>query len=343
MAVLGIHHFALSVPDMEKALGFYRDVLGFEVVDRAPIEPSEETSAALDLESPRADGVLLKAGWGYVELFEFSHPKPAQHQYFWHDCHELGIRHYSLYVEDAVACYEYLKDHMIFHREPVAHSVEGDDNDAWTTYGRDPFGNIVEIWQLGPADPAPKAPANPPFPQLSSETKGAAAKAGILGLHHVAVVVPDLPKAMEFYGNLFGFVPVQEGPIEPTEYAEQVIQLRQPAADGYEMASDWMYLELWEFKNPKSPEVTSKVYPNDHGFTHFSVMVDDCMAEYERLKSDLDFNAPPLEVGEQSYAAYARDPFGNIIELWQLGPNDPQPFAPSEENRAACAAVPAAA
>jgi len=328
MAIYGIHHFALSVPDMDKALGFYRDVLGFEVVDRGDIEPSPETSAVTELKNPRATGILLKGGWGYVELFEFQNPKPKDNQFFWTLCNEPGVRHFSLFVEDANNAYDYLKDYMLFHREPIEHSVEGEDNVAWTTYGRDPFGNIIEIWQLGGADPQAKAPSKAPMPELSAKTTGAKPKAGILGLHHVALVVDDLPKAMEFYQTHFGFMPVQEGPIEPTEYAEEITQLPKPEADGFEMETDWMYLELWEFKHPVNKGRGTEIECNEYGPTHFSVMVDDCQKEYDRLKKVMRFHSEPIQVGEKSYATYGRDPFGNIIELWQLGPNDPQPFAP---------------
>ena len=155
--ILGIHHPAVSVPDLDKALEFYCDVLGFEKCQRGPIEPSEYAVEVTQLEGVTADGWLLKAGYGYLEVWEFTQPR-GEEQDFWRPVNKHGYTHIGLAVDALWVEYERLKEHMTFHREPVMHSVEGPENEAWTTYGRDPFGNVIELWQLGPLDPPLFAP-----------------------------------------------------------------------------------------------------------------------------------------------------------------------------------------
>ncbi|MDE0004214.1 MAG: VOC family protein [Rhodospirillaceae bacterium] len=335
MAILGIHHTALVVPDLQRALDFYCGVLGFETVQIGPMTPTRGTEENVQLERPEALGHIVRSGWGHLEIWEFKHPVHPEHQFFWTPVNEYGIRHISLMVENAMDTYKYLKEHMIFHAEPIVHSVEGPDNEAWTAYGRDPFGNVLELWQLGPKDPQPFAPKQYPHP-ASKQQGGAVAKHGILGIHHVAIVVPDLQRALDFYCGVLGFEKDQYGPIEPHPYTERITQLPNPSAEGYDVRSGWGYLEIWEFKHPVAPPPENWKYPvNRFGFTHISLMTDDCWGEYERLRGSVEFHRAPREhsvEGPDNHAVtnYGRDPFGNVLEFWQLGPRDPQPYPPAK-------------
>lgn len=161
MAILGIHHTAIVVPNLQQALDFYCGVLGFESVQVGPIEPSPYAEEITQLKEPKAIGHIVKSAWGYLEIWEFENPVHPDAQDSNRPCNKFGLAHISLAVDDCLAEYERLKEHMSFHGEPVMHSVEGPENEAWTTYGRDPFGNIIELWQLGPKDPQPFAPVEP--------------------------------------------------------------------------------------------------------------------------------------------------------------------------------------
>ena len=165
MAILGIHHTAIVVPDLQKALDFYCGELGFESVQIGPIDPSPYAEAVTELKEPKALGHIIKSGWGYLEIWEFENPVYPEPQDPGRPCNKPGIAHFSLMVDDCWAEYERLKDKVRFHSEPVEHSVEGGDNPAVTTYGRDPFGNIIEFWQIGPKDPQPFSPEVYPHPQ----------------------------------------------------------------------------------------------------------------------------------------------------------------------------------
>lgn len=161
MAILGIHHAALIVPDLEQALVFYKDALGFEVIEEANIEPSAEAEAILQLNRPSAKSVILKSNWGYLELFEYLNPKtepPGVTPITGTPVNAMGLRHICLAVDDCRAEHARLQGIMTFHCDPQDLGWGPGGKGPWVTYGRDPFGNIIELWELTADDPQLYAP-----------------------------------------------------------------------------------------------------------------------------------------------------------------------------------------
>ena len=325
MAVIGIHHTGLVVPDRERALAFYSGVLGFQAVNDSRIESIPDIEAISRLQDPAGSVILLQSSWGYLELWHFERPHCPEHQFFWTPVNKYGIRHISLIVDDAMGVYHNLRDRMLYHREPIMHSVEGPENEAWSAYARDPFGNVLELWQLGEQDPQPFAPDPAIFPEAANRPR--VGRNGVLGLHHTAIVVPDLEAAADFYGGVLGFERAQVGPIEPVPYAEEITQLEQPEALAYLYRTGWGYLEVWEYRHPVYPATANRERPfHKCGFNHLSLLVDDCEAECRRLAEHMDFYLKPGE-GPQNIA-WGHDPYGNLVQLRQLTSADPQPYPP---------------
>ena len=143
----GIHHTAISTPDLDRALGFYRDLLGATVVT------DFEWPAGLDvadrivgLRSSSARAVLLRLGNAMIELFEFRAPTPRSGDPERPVC-DHGITHICLDVSDVDAEYDRLLGAgMRFHCPPQ------DLGAVRTTYGRDPDGNVIELQEV--TDPA---------------------------------------------------------------------------------------------------------------------------------------------------------------------------------------------
>ena len=70
--ILGVHHPALSVPDMEKALAFYRDKLGFESVMSAEMPSGVPfLNEAFGVPDAGCKVAILKRGNSCIKLFEF--------------------------------------------------------------------------------------------------------------------------------------------------------------------------------------------------------------------------------------------------------------------------------
>src|SRR5262245_35603432 len=139
--IQGIHHTAISTGNMERALRFYRDLLGFEEVFSSSWQiGSEVVDKIVGLKDSSAQVVMLQAGNACIELFQYQTPQPKLSEAVRPVC-DHGITHICLQVTDINAEYERLKAAgMVFHCPPQA---AGDGLSV--TYGRDPDGNVVEL------------------------------------------------------------------------------------------------------------------------------------------------------------------------------------------------------
>jgi len=145
----------------------------------------------------------------------------------------------------------------------------------------------------------------------------------IIGLHHIALSVPDIDAAARFYTEHLGFREAFEGAWDGDRPGhDRVIGLDRTAARVVMLRHTNAYLELWEYTHPQPRPLTAPVSPADHGLAHFCMQVSDIDAEYERLTAaGMVFHAPPERLGT-SAAIYGRDPFGTIIELYEIdGPH----------------------
>ena len=67
--ITGIHHVAISVPDLDTAVGFYHEILGFEkVFSNSWFGDREQADQVIGLERTHAKVQMLKAGNAYLEL-----------------------------------------------------------------------------------------------------------------------------------------------------------------------------------------------------------------------------------------------------------------------------------
>jgi catechol 2,3-dioxygenase-like lactoylglutathione lyase family enzyme len=138
----GIHHIAISVPSLDEARAFYVEMLGFEAKDESHFPPSIEGDQVLALESADSHVLMLKAGNLFLEVFEFHSPEPKQQNN--RPVCDHGYTHLAFEVEDIQQAYRYLESAGVqWHSPPIEAGVG-----YMMTYGRDPFGNVIEIQQL---------------------------------------------------------------------------------------------------------------------------------------------------------------------------------------------------
>jgi len=139
----GVHHAAISVPSLESAREFYIDKLGFELVDSEHFPPSEIGDELLGMKDADCHMFMVKAGNLIFEVFEFHSPTPKQQGLSRSLC-DHGYTHLAFEVEDIQVAYDYLgKAGVTWHRPPLEAGPG-----YMMTYGRDPFGNVIEIQQL---------------------------------------------------------------------------------------------------------------------------------------------------------------------------------------------------
>ena len=139
--IVGIHHVAVGVPDFERGLAFYRDVLGLEVVQELAWERNFPLAdKAIGLIETAARMAMLKAANAFIELWEYSHPEPADRRQ--RPC-DYGYPHFCLQVDGIQEEYDRLcSAGMRFVGPPV------DFGETSAIYGKDPFGNVIELYEI---------------------------------------------------------------------------------------------------------------------------------------------------------------------------------------------------
>ena len=139
--ILGVNHVALSVPDMDTALSFYCDLLGFKMLtDTGWPAGTESADRILAVEGTSARICHIGVENLMIELFQFGDCEP-QAQNPDRPVIDHGITHFCLAVTGLDEEYTRLTEAgMRFHSPPqiVGPGVR-------TVYGRDPFGNVVEL------------------------------------------------------------------------------------------------------------------------------------------------------------------------------------------------------
>jgi catechol 2,3-dioxygenase-like lactoylglutathione lyase family enzyme len=138
-----MHHVGISVTNLEQSIAFYRDMLGMEVA--APPFPfagsSYEQIMALDNVLGRM--CVMRTGTGFVELFEFTHPRPASKDLNY-SVGDRGISHFGIVVEDIQSTYDRLAGAGVRFHCPVLKFM----GSVKATYGRDPDGNVFELLEM---------------------------------------------------------------------------------------------------------------------------------------------------------------------------------------------------
>lgn len=139
----------------------------------------------------------------------------------------------------------------------------------------------------------------------------------IVGLHHVALVVTDLNEGIEFYSQHLGFELVDQFEWHgDNPVIDSTIGLPGSAARGAMMRTSNAHVELWQYSVPESRD--RRADPNDRGYSHIALQVQGIAEEHARLSAaGMNFVGPPVDFGNSS-AIYGRDPFGNVVELYEI-------------------------
>ncbi|HEY8386074.1 MAG TPA: VOC family protein [Porticoccaceae bacterium] len=141
--IRGAHHVAISTPNLERLLGFYRDLMGFREVMRTSWEPgTDQIDKVMNLRGSGGTQVMLKGANICIELFEFSNPEPKRM-----DPHRPVCDHGHTHI-----CFDVVDIHSVYDRMVAAgvefHCPPQDFGAVRATYGRDPDGNVFEIQEL---------------------------------------------------------------------------------------------------------------------------------------------------------------------------------------------------
>lgn len=147
----------------------------------------------------------------------------------------------------------------------------------------------------------------------------------IIGFHHPGIVVADLEKARRFYCDGLGFRVIRDYSWDETfsDIAEKVMGVASTTTKSLLLKGQNCFLELFEFQTPKSDVDPFTRKATDHGIAHLCFQVKDIFTVFEQVKAAGGItHGEPVKVGE-GYSIYLRDPFGNIIELAEIGTDEP--------------------
>ncbi|MEY4373061.1 MAG: hypothetical protein RL219_1830 [Actinomycetota bacterium] len=153
--ILGFHHVALSVTDIDRQVDWYVQAFGLEVVSRGGWESgSAVIDSIVGLPESAARTAMLRGGNLYVEMFQYTNPVGRENDPARPVC-DRGYTHFGVVVDDIEAEHARLSAlGMRFHDAPTPASGMGGRLRA--CYGRDPEGNVVELIEiLSDAWPAP--------------------------------------------------------------------------------------------------------------------------------------------------------------------------------------------
>jgi catechol 2,3-dioxygenase-like lactoylglutathione lyase family enzyme len=153
MKIRGASHIAIGVSNMERSLGFYRDLLGLKVTLDDPHEnPGGMLSRVQEGRQPRTrHGVYLRWEDGpdatFIVLSE-DHPVSGQAI----KLNQVGIHHFAFWVEDLEATFEKVKAAGVPIVLPptIMDSIaygEPPGKQVMTTLFKDPDGIVIQLDQ----------------------------------------------------------------------------------------------------------------------------------------------------------------------------------------------------
>jgi catechol 2,3-dioxygenase-like lactoylglutathione lyase family enzyme len=152
MAVLGIAHSAICVPDVDAAVAWYRDVLGLKVL--SPVFRMEGDAIERDMSALVPSPVVVKAailggvdgGDRVLEVIEYPSATGSD-RHAAMNVYDHGLTHVGLVCDDIVATREHLE------ANGIEFLVDGYANIAnlRTTWFRDPFGVVFILLEKSDA------------------------------------------------------------------------------------------------------------------------------------------------------------------------------------------------
>ncbi len=148
-SVTGFFHGGITVSDMDRALGFYREGLGLEqAFDRILDAPYLKAVLSLTFDHIRAVYLRIPGG-GFVELLQYAGIERLSAAS--RPC-DPGAGHLCLYVDDVEALYDRLAGLGFKARsEGVVDITAGPNQGARSCYMADADGYAVELFQKPPA------------------------------------------------------------------------------------------------------------------------------------------------------------------------------------------------
>jgi catechol 2,3-dioxygenase-like lactoylglutathione lyase family enzyme len=305
-------HIGIHVTDLERSLAFYRDRLGFEVVDVTRVD-SHHAGEILGREGVEADRALLRLPLSpaYLELLQYDASVQGEPVDPLHG--NVGTFHIAFYTHDLESLWASLAEggSELQSRDGTITKIEGGVFDGGSViYCTDPDGVRVEFL-CGPAylDGSYRDAGAVPDDRPANETS------------HAGIHVSDLERSCAFWVDTLGFEVVAKWVAddagtrhvigEPTADLNMAM-LRLPGFNGY--------FEVIEYQNTPGRHTVDPDHFNPRT-CHVAVYVDDIEATWSALEATgselVSTGIVQIPEGrlEGAKVIYCTDPDGIRVEI----------------------------
>jgi catechol 2,3-dioxygenase-like lactoylglutathione lyase family enzyme len=299
----------MTVGDMERSIGFYSEVLGFEKLSDAEVR-GDEYDHLLGLSGLRMRVARMRLGDEVIELTEYLAPRgrpiPVDSR-----SHDRWFQHIAIIVSDIDRAYARLREHRVEHVSPAPQRLPDWNPNAGgirAFYFKDPDGHPLEVlwFPPGKGDPKWQRPGDRLF----------------LGIDHTAIVAGDTAPSLRCYRDTLGlrvagesenYGPEQERLNNVSGARLKITTLRAPAGPG---------IEFLEYLAPGDGRpVPADTRPNDVVHWHTTLVVRDADAVAGRVRGSACILVSPDVVGTPGRALGAtkglllRDPDGHVLAV----------------------------
>jgi catechol 2,3-dioxygenase-like lactoylglutathione lyase family enzyme len=185
-----IRGFALTVSDLDRAVGFYEQALGFrKVEERVVVDP--EFDALTGVFSTRVRSARLQLGQEFIELEQFvspgGQPVPIDGR-----SNDLWFQHFAVVVSDMERAFQHVRGFAIQSISSAPQTIPASNRAAAGIKAykfRDPDGHPLELLY---------------FPPGKGSARWQDKSRLFLGIDHSAIAVSDTERSSAFWRDLIG-------------------------------------------------------------------------------------------------------------------------------------------
>jgi len=305
--VIGVGNFAHIVADLDKSLGFYRDVLGLTVSGTIPFAPNEAVAKFGHTEGGQSRVAVLKVpgiAMG-VELIEYKDiARTPQNPRFY----DPGAANFAMRVKNLDALFPKIAAYpgvKVLSAGGKPATITTPNGTLHAVFVQDPDGFVVEL-----ADAA-NAPSD-------------AAAGSVIAGSAFEATVRDSEQSVKFYNELLGF-DIKLGTAF-NDNAQMAATAGAPGASFRQsrapIPGTTIPFTLIEFKNIERKELSGRT--QDPGTTVLQLIVRDVAALTAKLKAAgvpiVTTGGEPVQVAPGLKIAIVKDPNNMLLELVERGP-----------------------
>ena len=305
--IVGVGNFAHIVADMDRAVGFYRDVLGLTVSGTIPFGPNDAVARFGHTEGGQSRVVVLRVPGSAmgIELIEYKdiERKPQAPRF-----HDPGAANISLRVRNLDALFPKIAAYpgvKVLSPGGKPATITLPNASLRAVFLQDPDGFVVEL-----ADAA-NAPAD-------------AGAGPVLNGGAFEATVRDSAETVRFYNQLLGFDFTLGAAFNDNQ--EMAATAGAPGASFRQsrtrIPGTTVPFTLIEFKNIQRKELSGRT--QDPGTTVLQLIVRDVTALTARLRAAkvpiVTTGGEPVQVGPALKIAIVKDPNNMLLELVERAP-----------------------